>query len=301
VSTDNNVAQDVKAPTLQVTPVSLAAESGALRPFVEGHALAGFMTTETIRTFIPTFDGLPRTFQTALQERLGASTDLDLAATVGKPRLFRIEEREVLGFLTEVAQVVPAGLENLLGFEWVEIKNIVAGHLVTKPIVPGTDLITGPTPLQLAQYCMLSFGDGSVPIEVRREPRPRLVSNAAMNVTLVDVQLADSQFALVYKLSPILAPIQLLVIDNQVIAIRGLEKLVRIAERGIDHALCLVSYGYGTSALTSLPSTPSELLGAQRPPLISDFLNPSLTAPVPARSPLTVFHFGLEGSRIYDD
>lgn len=51
----------------------------------------------------------------------------------------------------------------------------------------------------------------------------------------------------------------------------------------MTEALCLVSYGYGTDALSVLPTFPQTLLESDRPPVLDDFLEDRVSVSIPVR------------------
>lgn len=278
-------------------PLGAVPEPGrrASPPFAEACALAGFMTEDTVRNAIPSFDALPQATQEALRERFAVSVDSANSVSTAAPRFYRVEEREVLDFLASVAPVAPASLENLLGFEWVEIRNILAGHLLTRALQTALRLPPPQSPLQLARYCLLSFSEN---LDLETSARA-MMADTDFNLSHAGFQLQGSRVAVVYNIQPVFAPIHLLIVHSQVIAIRGLDKLVHLNEAGVDRALCLISYGFGESALPFLPSTAEEVLKSARPPLVTDFVDSSLAVRIPVPLPKSVAQFKADVLRLH--
>lgn len=288
---------DDSGPEASTAPTRALVEPSqrASPPFAEACALAGFLTSDTVRNAIPSFDALPRATQEAVSDRFNASSDRVDTISIAPPRFHRVEEREVLDFLASVAPLAPAGLENLLGFEWVEIRNIVAGHLLTRALQPAVSLPRAPSPIQIARYSLLSFGDNLA----LNTSAQALMADVDFNLSLGGIQIHGSRIAVVYDIRPVFAPIHLLVVHRQVIAIRGLEKIVHLLEAGVNRALCLISYGFGETALPFLPSTPEEVLNSPRPPLATDFMDSSVAVRVPVPLPKSVAQFKADVLRLY--
>lgn len=283
-----------------ITPLESDAEANGpqedawlSKPFGEGLVLAGFLKEAEALSRIPSLTSLPANARAEISRRFGASEDLEAWPRAGMPDYFRVVEPEVLNLLRSVSSALPADLENLKGFEWVEIAPLIAGHYVTRPLNYGAALPSTPTPEQIARTCMLSFG-GAGPGQLhagRHGNSFAVVSGTPLNLVPEELQINRFHFVVRYALQPRIDPIRVLAVNGRTIAIAGLERLVYLVERGVDRALCAISYGYGTDVLSLLPTVPQELLYSDRPPLVADFLDTAVAAPLPVRHPITIVRF----------
>lgn len=267
--------------------------TGLDRPFALARTLAAFLTSDNVAQVIGTFANLPEDTRAAIEQRLGRALELRPDPRTDQPVLHRIEEREVLDFLRGVAGAIPAGLDNLTGFEWVEVDRLLAGHYVTDPLTVVAEMLpVDPTPLQLAQFCILSAWDfvpGSVAL--MQPPEPGVVAEIALNAIPTNIMSSGPRILVQYDLRPLIEPIRVLLVGGRAIALTGLERLAMLAERGIRRALCSISYGYGADALEHWPSVPHSVLRGTRPPMVRDFVDPDLAISIPVRRPTTLIRF----------
>jgi hypothetical protein len=272
--------------TATAAPVS---GQGADAPFATSIVLAGFMAPDTVLQQVPTFPLLPIGVQSSVTQRLGASERL-APRTVAHPSTSRVTERDVLdavqGALASEGQQ-QATAANLTGFEWVEIRSLLAGRLLTEPSVPHPDALSErPTALELAQFC-LSRG---AQVQMVPGALPTLVSDAPLRVH-AEMKMDGAAMLVRYTMSAAFQPIRVLLVRGRAVAIHGLERLVQLARRGMTRALCLVHYGYGLEALGVLPSVPDSVLFGDNPPLLSDFLDSQLAVAIPAPKLVHVVRF----------
>src|SRR4051812_22637218 len=102
--------------------------SPAQRLVADGRLLAGFLDEQTAAK-LTAFVRAPLAAQRAVREKFGAA-----AAVQGRTlpiAVFRhVDEPDVVDMLAAIAQECggPGALHNLVGFEWVTIDGIIAGH-----------------------------------------------------------------------------------------------------------------------------------------------------------------------------
>lgn len=272
-------------------PVPAGTGSALMRPFSLAWCLPGFMREEELLRHVPSLEGLPAGAVAELRRRLGAAAALGPAAAAGAPSFRRVTEAGVLALLEQVApQMNQASLDNQVGFEWVEIAPTIAGRLTTGG-EPSPDAI--PDVLDavgVARLCLQSFG--KLPALHSSPPGgvPQITVPVHAELKLAGHQLIAEHGLLVvqYVVQPSVDPIRIAVIDGRTIALTGLERLITLRRRGVTHALCAVSYGYGQDVFHAPPTVDAAVLLGSRPPLISDFDDPRVAAPIPVRSPLTV-------------
>lgn len=277
---------------------------GALaRPFATAHCLAGFLDADSLLQHLPTLAALPPQVGAAIRERLGRAQALPDEPHAGRPQFDRVTEPSVLALLEFVVQQqsVAAGLDNLVGFEWVEIAPLIAGRLVTdaEPPIEAHPRLNDID--ALARFCMLSCATlPAVMTDATEAPAGgpvRLISSVATDLVLVTVNPerlrdADGHEAVMvtmqYLIRPAVRPIRVLVADGRAVALTGLGRLAVLLRAGVERALCVVSYGYGIDALLALSTTPSTMLQASRPPLVADLFDSALTITVPVRPEVTL-------------
>jgi hypothetical protein len=190
-------------------------------------------------------------------------------------------------------QSTQASLNNLVGFEWVEISPLIAGRLVTEA-APWAESIPDHLDADaLAKVCL--FSSAKIPqVTVSLSPSggPKVVTPVRVDVVPLGYQTGQAEIdgidAIVlnaqFVIRPALQPIQVLITNGRTIALSGLGRLVALKERGVDRALCAVSYGYGQDAVAMAPTIGLDLMDSIRPPLITDFLDASLSVQIPVRA-----------------
>lgn len=220
-----------------------------------------------------------------LAARFDASSHLTPEPRAGKPRFTRATEPAALSAIRDALPFLARPtIGNLSGFEWVEIKPLIAGRCVTERVpVPGPQ-ITPEDVEGLARFCVLGHTgplDASVEMTeegiVIRSLHPFVLGLASPPTVSGGVVTVQHQLAAVPQ------PIRVQLARGRAVALAGLEKLVVLARLGIERALCLVHYGYSPAVLEIWPTVPQDVLNSERPPLMGDFLNPELSTFVPAR------------------
>lgn len=204
----------------------------------------------------------------------------------------------MLALLKPVVAAQKPDHSNLLGFEWLELEGVIAGRLVTEPTPAIAEDVTSWTSVQLAQYCMLAHVSDLHRLEAT-EDRVRLAVLGESRARIADVGPSPTPGMLQVNIQLVrqVDPIHVLVIGGRAIAIGGLGKLTRLAAAKAPVALCMVSYGYGTAALKRMKQSPTlsmDVLGAPRPPLVTDFVDESLAIEFQSPLPTTILSFQTE-------
>jgi hypothetical protein len=270
------------------------------RPFAEASCLAGFIAPEALSKHVPLFTGLPSTVQSEITAKLGTGFGTAPLPNAGKPEISRVTEGPVLDLLTRIALQLPAPSQlEMSGFEWVEIKPLLAGRLLTQRF-PWPEECPSPTDFTaVANFCMLSFSHNPLMQIVNFAGMPALLSPVQGTVQYVGTEARENGYAHRYLQQPSIKPIHIMIAEDRAVALTGIERLVALARLGVERALCMVAFGYGSAILKSFPSTPLSLLAESRAPTVGDFLDSSLSVIVPVRSPVAVTlfpqqSFGLE-------
>jgi hypothetical protein len=267
--------------------VGVNAASPATRLVAQGRILAGFLTAESA-TRLPSFAQAPAAVRTRIQSLFGERP------SPGNPvsSTFRhVDEPDALSVVAVAVLSTPqATLSNLVGFEWIRIDSIVAGHYLAAPMpeperCPAVTASAG----QIAEFCV---GGGRIgPKDFVRVDGLGFVSPEPLRFQPQGIRFEGSMLSVDYQIVRPTSPVTVLAIDHRVIAVKHLARLVALQDRGVQEALCLVCYGYGTHVLTMLPTIETEALNAERPPLISDFSNNDVAVSIPVHTPRTVVKF----------
>lgn len=283
------------------TSPSSPADSLSASAFAEARVLVAFLTPHTLLNYVPHMGQLPAEARRTLEARVAAAPALSPCPRAGRPQFMKVTEADILNLVeAAVMASTPAGLENLVGLEWIEVAPLLAGHLITGPM-PKADRVPGPnsSDREIAAFCLFSFVKFS-PLDFAPLPAGRAGFASSLDLTL---SVAAPQFEMNpqslevlvrYRATPRIAPIRVLLAAGKATAVTGLERLAALAQKGVTRALCAVSYGYGVDAILNMPSTPQELLDADRPPTISDLANDTAAMVVPVRSMITVARFSAD-------
>jgi hypothetical protein len=238
---------------------------------------------------IPWLGALPEDVLDDFQARFGAGAALEPTERAGKPAFSAARGPVVLKVLAEARGFLqPSDAWNLAGFEWVEIEDVIAGRLVSDP-VPSAEFL--PVPENeggIARFCVFGYGS-QVVLEAAPGGVPGL--HAALPFLLNPagpMQMNGDIVIAPFRIIPLPAPVRVLVADGRVIALDGIGKLIALLRLGIKRALCFVHYGYSASMMDFWPQVPQDLLSADRPPLVRDFVDQAVAVSVPTRTRSTV-------------
>lgn len=261
-----------------------AAVSTLDAPHAWGRVLAAFLSSEEFAQQFPAAPTWGPTIHRAVLERLGSHLNLPHTQDAGKPHARRAGA-SVLQVLRPFAESTPfnPSLNNLLGFEWMEIAPLIAGHPVAHPL-PEAGYEAPSSEVELAQYCL--FGHIEMDIQQMEQGFRLLMSSPVpVPVRLLQAQLVlqRSEIVVRYQFGHPYTPVRVLQVGGKAIAVSGIERLVTLLRQGVAEALCLVSYGYGTDALSFLPTFPQTLLESDRPPVLNDFLEDRVSVSIPVR------------------
>lgn len=272
------------------------------RAYQEALALVGYLTADSAEAHLPYFRTLPDWALDQVNKRLGACAEMPERG-LSKPSFRRIDEPDVLQLVREVSSRIPATLNNLTGFEWVEIDRLVAGHYVTGAL-PAVRESPNLAPLDVAKFCLLSYTDVvSLPrteITVSGQ-EANVLSDGAVGLGAAELDLEGRTLVLRYHIGPVLRPVRALSVDDQLVALTGLGRLAILRRLGVLHALAVISYGYGMDALQHFPSVPYDVIASNRPPLVRDFLDASVSTAIPVRAPATNIRIRTDVSNMWPD
>lgn len=261
------------------------ARSPAQRLLAEGRLLAGFLDDVTAQG-LSEFTQAPAQLQNAMRNKFGAT--LAPLATSVYPHFRHVDEPEVIALLAPAGPIAgPTALSNLVGFEWIAIDTLIAGHYLAAPLpAPGRSPSRSAGTTEVARYCVV--GNQVAGQDVVMLENGTLLSPERLRLALAGMNLGPEGLTVQYSVVQESSPVTVLFVENRAITVRHQERLVALLDAGIREALCLVFYGYGTEALKCLPTVNSDLLLSTRPPCVTDFLNESVAVRIPVHTPRTI-------------
>jgi hypothetical protein len=270
--------------------VGVHSASPAARLVAQGRILAAFLTAESA-TRLPTLAQAPAPVRTRIQSLFGRRP---APATPVTARFRHVREPDAMSVVAvAAASGGPPTLSNLVGFEWIRIEGLIAGHYIAAPMPePGRYPDAKAPSGQVAEFCM--YGGRINPTDFVSIDGVGFLSPEPLRFQPQGIRFESPVLSVDYQIQRPASPITVLAIDQRVIAVKHLERLVALQEAGVEEALCLVSYGYGTQVLGTLPTIEAAVLNAERPPLISDFLNNELAITIPVHTPRTLVKFSHE-------
>jgi hypothetical protein len=267
--------------------VPLALISPTVRLVAQGRVLAGYLTPETAAT-IPALAGVPAAVASKIQSLFGHRPSPDAPPV---PAFRHVDEPDAVAVIaTAAGSGGPIALTNLVGFEWIRIDGIVAGHYLAAPMPhPGRcpDLVAPAG--RIAEYCV--YGSPLAPNDIVFLAAFGFFSPEPLRFHAAGIRLEGPTVSVDYQIQRPPSPLTVWCVDGRVIAIKHQERLVALREAGVQEALCLVCYGYGIQMLGTMPTIEPQLLNAQRPPLIADFSDNNVAAPIPVHTPKTLVKF----------
>ena len=248
----------------------------------EGRLLAGFLTEEVALT-LPEFVSAPEATQQLIRGKFAAANNL--TGNLPSPVFRHIEEQEIVTILAGIAHECggSASLGNLVGFEWVDIDSILAGHYVAAPM-PLAERSPGQnSPVaEIAKFCL--FGSLISMQDLMMLPMG-ILTPEKFRLKIHQMGFGPQRLTIEYVIDRQPSPIILFLVEDRLIAVRHQERLIALMEADVKNALCLVQYGYSAETLGQLPAIDEALLMSARPPCISDFMNPQITVRVPVPTP----------------
>jgi hypothetical protein len=256
-------------------------------PYAERRILAGFLRAGDLPIVHPPSCRWPESVAQRVCALNGTSGAVPDRPEAGQCRLRPVEEPEALMILRGASQQMPFGPNVPVSYSWVDIKNLIATSSVADPL-PTHPVVLSDDPGALARYSLF----GPSVLELRSD-------GMLYSQTNVGLQLAHSAIeggALVLKYKMIFPPEPVLVGYEQgrFYLLTAYGRVIQALMAKVERLLCLVYYGLdlglpncGVRVLTeghTVNHFGSPLLSGGKPPLVRDFLDPSLTAVVPSRA-----------------
>jgi hypothetical protein len=260
-----------------------------LQPYAEHRILAGFLRAEDIQKVQPAAVNWPAEVSKRVDELLGAARNLSPRTEVGQCRIFPVEEPEALDVLQVASQLLPFGADFPVSYSWVEISNLIATASIAGSISQEL-AISDSNPQELAENSLtgpsssyISCLDGS------------LYFSSPINIQPSSSGIEDNQVVLRYRISRVVQPIVVGYEQGRFYLLNAYSRVLSALIGKVDRLLCLVYYGLDLSSAqmgvklfdsnngaVAVNHFGCSLLSSDRPPMVTDFLDPSLSAIFPA-------------------
>lgn len=266
--------------------------------------LAGFLSTDDLYRVYPQARSWPQELAANVASLFGRSQGLASRPEAGQVVIRPVEEPEALEVLHPEAQNLRFGAETPIGFAWVEIANLITPSAVTSPL-PHPATLPADNPQEIALYSMYVSGP---PPQVF--PGGMLLSSFPLNVAFKGAGLVQGQLVVQYELSHPLRPIIVGYEQGRCYLLNAYGRVLHALNQGVGRLLCMVYYGLDLNALNLGVKLPwlqgaqinhfgaARLSEASAPPVIRDFLDPTLSAIVPTRAGLHAFQPSLQSLAI---
>ena len=267
-------------------------QSPVRRLTAEGRILAAFLSEDAAAN-LPEFCKLPLVSQNDIRAKFGTANGNPLPNNLPVPKFRHVDEPEAINALAGAAAQCggPPRLDNLVGFEWIEIATILAGHYVATPMpVAGRLSPIAASITDIVRYCMVGLPVLGQDLVILPDGGD-LVVPAPLRLRLNGLGFGSDGLTVQYSLDQEPSPITIWLVDDRAIAIRHQERLVGLHEAGVSEALCLVCFGYGLEMLQSMPTIAAASLESNRPPYVTDFCNEEMMVRIPVPTPKTLLRF----------
>ena len=274
-----------------------------LQPYVEHRILAGFLTDEDVVKVQPASGRWPTDVSDRVRALHGAARNLPTRPEAGQCRLFPVEEPEALAVLQNASQMLPLGPGVPVSYSWVEISNLIATASIADAL-PRDNLVFNDAPLAMAEYSLL----GPAPT-LHLTPTGLLCCSSAVNIQTLPGELQGDRLIFGCRISLPARPILVGYEQERFYLLNQYGRVLQALIGNIDRLLCLVHYGLNLAAphLGVRLIDPKSgavnhfgrgLLSCNKPPLVKDFLDPSLSAVFPARAPFFIVTPSIQANQV---
>lgn len=271
------------------TETPTAARNPWIEPFAQSLILAGFLRPEDVPIVYPASRGWPEEVYARLLPLYGAGAGVSPRPSAGRCRLHPVEEPEALAVLHQMTQAFQVRAESPVSYAWVEIENLIASLSVSAPL-PQQVIPFTKDPGHLAEYSL--YGPPVVP--VLGEGGSVYTLSAAAPV-LVHQDIDDGLLVCRYQFARVPQPIIVGYEEGRFYLLTEYARVLQAMVGKVDRLLCLIHYGLDLGAakvgLRGLEPPGGvanhfgrAVLSGDRPPMVKDFLDPSLAAAVPSRA-----------------
>ncbi len=251
------------------------------QPYVERRILSGFLKPGEVEAAYPMAREWPGEIAERVRALHGAAARLTPRPDAGRCLITRVEEPEALAVLDPIArgmQLLPA---TTVDFGWVETSNLIAPASVADPTPDGAPL-TNDDLKGLAEYSLYE-GVGQ-PVIVGDS---LLVNSAPLALVPAGVALAGNQFLVRYQLIRAVSPIIVGYEEGRCYLLTEYGRVLHALSQNVERLLCIVYYGldlddpdfgikFPELEGAALNHFGRARLSAPAPPLVRDFLDPSV-------------------------
>lgn len=273
------------------TPVNIPTPgppSWYTRPYVERRILSGFLKLGEVEVVYPAAREWPGEVAERVRALHGAAAGLSPRPDAGRCLISPVEEAEALAVLDPIARSMQLRPATTIDFGWVEISNLIAPSAVADPMSDGAPL-TNDDPKGLAEYSLYE-GVGQ-PVIVDNVV---LINSVPLTLAPAGIALAGNQFLVRYQIIRAVSPVIVGYEEGRCYLLTEYGRVLHALSQNIERLLCIVYYGldldqadfgikfpeHEGAALNHFGRT---RLSAPAPPLVRDFLDPSVGVAFPSK------------------
>jgi hypothetical protein len=262
-----------------------------VQPYAERRILAGFLKREEVTTVYALAQDWPMEVTDRVSALCGVGSHLGPREEAGRCQISVVEEPEVLEILDPASRAIQAGPNASFNFAWVEIENLIAGGAVADPLPPQVSLSEDDL-RTIAVYSLHAIGGQFI-----IDNNGVLLSSTPLNITLANMGINGNILSVQYRIGHVVSPIIVGYEQGRCFLLTEYGRVIHALAQNIKRLVCLVYYGLDLRQADmgmKLQSANGEvfnqfghdrLKGADAP-MVKDFLDPSLAAVVPSRSPV---------------
>lgn len=274
---------------IEVTDEQLESHDPWLQPYAEHRILAGFLRAEDVVKVQPSCVGWPAEVAARVSALHGAARILPPRSEAGQCRLFPVEEPEALEVLQAASQLLSIGPESPVSYSWIEIRNLIATASIADAIPQGVS-VSNSDLRSLAQFSL--FGP---PPTLQITSGGALYSSSPLNVRGLPGGLQGDRFIAGCQISLPPRPILVGYEQGRFYLLNEYGRVLQALVNNVDRLLCLVHYGLdfahplmGVRLFDQKSGAVNHFgraaLSGDAPPLVTDFLDSTLSATYPART-----------------
>jgi hypothetical protein len=264
-----------------------------LQPYAEHRILAGFLREEDVRKVHPAAGSWPEEVVARVRSLHGTAWGLAPRPEAGQCCLSPVEEPEALAVLRMASQAVPIGADMPVSYSWVEISNLIATTSVADSL-PQEVAVFNSHPQSLAEYSLIG-----PPPTYTAGPNGSLYFSSVIGLQPLNRVIEGDQLILRYQLAQTVQPIVVGYEQGRFYLLNAYGRVLQALAGRVDKLLCLVHYGLDFTAPQmgvrlfnpkggAINHFGPALLAGGSPPMVKDFLDPSLSVVFPARSPFFI-------------
>lgn len=261
-----------------------------LQPYAAHRILAGFLREEDVPKVHPAAGNWPEEVAALVRALHGAARGLSPRPEAGQCHLSPVEEPEALAVLQMASQAFPVGPNIPVSYSWVEISNLIATAAVADALPKEVAVFNG-HPQSLAEYSLI----GPPPTYIAG-PNGSLYFSSPIGLQPLYRGIEEDQLILRYRLAQTVRPIVVGYEQDRFYLLNGYGRVLQAMVGKVDRLLCLVHYGLDFTAPQmgvrlfdpkggAVNHFGPALLVGGSPPMVKDFLDPSLSAVFPTRAP----------------